>query len=138
LEYAPAWEYFADGPTGPVFGRQFDLAVFAWYNDVEPPCNLFVSGQIPDQDNWGLPNATGFSNEEYDAACEAALAALPGTYEYENHHIDAQTTFSQQIPALPLFWRTRVAVARAGVSNFFLDPSEDSELSRIEEIVFEP
>ena len=61
------------------------------------------------------------------------MAALPGTYEYENNHTIAQQIFSQQMPALPLFWRIRVAVARPGVSGFVLDPSAD-EMWGIEEI----
>lgn len=138
LTYTPAWDFFADGPIGPLFGRQFDMAIFAWYNDVEPPCGLYLTEQIPDEGNWGLPNASGFSSEEYDAACRAALAALPGTYEYEHFHAEAQRIFSEQLPALPLLWRVRVAVARPGVTNFTLDPSEENELRGIEEIGLEP
>jgi len=137
LTSAPVWDFFADGPTGPLFGRQFDLAVFAWYNDVEPPCGLYLTEQIPDREDWGLPNSSGFSNEAYDTACRAALAALPGTHEYERSHAEAQQIFSEQLPALPLFWQIRVAAVRPGVVNFFLDPSEESELWGIEEIGME-
>ena len=138
LEPVPAWDLFADGPTGPLFGRQFDLALFAWYNDVEPPCGLYLTEQIPDEGNWGLPNASGFSDEEYDGACRAALAALPGTFEYERFHAEAQQRFTEQLPALPLLWRARLALTRPGVVGFTLDPSEESELWGIEEIGLEP
>lgn len=138
LAYAPSWDLFADGPTGPLFGRQFDLAVFAWYNDVEPPCGLYLTEQIPDQGNWGLPNASGFSNEEYDAACRAALAALPGTIEYARYHAEVQRIFSEELPALPLLWRLRVALAQSEAIDFALDPSEESELWGIEEIGLAP
>jgi len=134
LEYVPSWDFFADGPAGPLFGRQFDLALFAWYNDAEPPCDLYTSDQIPDDEDWGLPNAAGFSNEEYDTACRAARAALPGTYEHTRSHTEAQQIFSEQLPALPLFWRPRTAITRPGVEGFALDPSEESEMWGIEEI----
>ncbi len=138
LNPVPAWDLFADGPTGPLFGRQFDLALFAWYNDVEPPCALYLTEQIPDEGNWGLPNASGFSSEEYDGACRAALAALPGTFEYEQFHAEAQQRFTEQLPAVPLLWRARLVLTRPGVEGFTLDPSEESELWGIEEIGLEP
>ncbi len=130
----PARDFFADGPIGPIFGRQFDLAVFTWYNETEPPCYLYMTGEIPDQGNWGRPNASGFSNPEYDAACQAALAALPRTFEYRNFHTEAQRIFTEQLPALPLFWRPRFAVIRPDVEGLILDPFEESELWGIEEI----
>ncbi len=138
LEAAPAWDFFADGPSGPLFGRQFDMAIFAWYNDVEPPCGLYLTEQIPDQANWGLPNASGFSSIDYDAACLAALNALPGSYEYDNFHHQAARIFSEQLPALPLFWRPRVVVTRPGVVGLILDPSEESELWGIESVGLAP
>ena len=135
LTTAPAWELFNDGPSGPIYGRQFDLAVFPWWNEIEPPCYLYLSEQVPDQDNlWNGANASGFSNAEYDAACRAALAALPGTFEYENAHREAQRIFSEQLPSLPLFWHIRVAAARPGVTGFTLDPSEETGLWGIEEV----
>ncbi|MBN1953956.1 MAG: hypothetical protein JW900_02790 [Anaerolineae bacterium] len=127
-------DFRADGPAGPVFGRQFDLALFAWYNAVEPPCYLYLSEEIPNELNWGRSNAAGFSDAEYDAACSAALAALPGTYEYREFHSQAQRIFSEQLPSLPLFWRIRVAMAQPRVTGFFLDPSAESEMWGIEEI----
>lgn len=138
LRPVAGWDFFADGPDGPIFGRQFDLAVFAYYNEAEPPCSLYLTEQIPDQGDWGRPNASGFSDEVYDLACRAAMAALPGTYEYENSHMEAQRIFSEQLPALPLFWRIRVALARPGVANLALDPSEESELWGIEDVGFAP
>lgn len=127
-------DFFADGPLGPVFGRQFDLAIFAWYNEVEPPCYLYMTEETPDQGNWGRSNASGFSNPEYDVACRSARAALPGTFEYQNFHAEAQRIFTEQLPSLPLFWRVRFAIVRPEVENFVMDPFEESELWGIEEI----
>ncbi len=134
VDSRPVREFFADGPLGPVFGRQFDLALFTWRNEAEPPCYLYLTEETPDQGDWGRPNASGFSNAEYDAVCRAARAALPGTFEYRNFHAEAQRIFTEQLPALPLFWRVRLTVARPEVENFTLDPFEESELWNIEEI----
>jgi peptide/nickel transport system substrate-binding protein len=134
VETRPVRDFFADGPLGPIFGRQFDLALFTWRNEIEPPCYLYLTEETPDQGNWGRPNASGFSNAEYDAVCRAARAALPGTFEYRNYHAEAQRIFTEQLPSLPLFWRVRLAVARPEVEGFTLDPFEESELWNIEEI----
>jgi peptide/nickel transport system substrate-binding protein len=132
LVYVPVEEFLADGPEGPLLGRRFDLALFHWYNGVEPPCDLYLSEQIPGPNDWGRANIAGFSYDAYDGTCRAALASLPGTREYEQHHIEAQEIFSEQLPDIPLFWWIRVAIARPGVANFLLDPSEESELWNIE------
>lgn len=130
----PVEDFMADGPQGPLMGRQFDLALFHWFNGVEPPCALYLTEQIPDREDWGSFNIAGFSNEAYDQACRSALAALPGTREYENYHAQAQEIFSEQLPDLPLFWWVRVAIADQEVTNFTLDPSEHSELWNIESL----
>jgi len=47
LNYYPAGEWFADGPDGKLFGRLFDLGEFAWLTGVEPPCDLYITDQVP-------------------------------------------------------------------------------------------
>ena len=77
----PAEQYLAAGPDGPVFGRQFDLAQFAWMTAVEPPCSLYLTNEIPGPypdypKGWGGVNASGYSNAQYDQACLDALYSL--------------------------------------------------------------
>jgi peptide/nickel transport system substrate-binding protein len=134
LTTVPLEDFIADGPEGPLLGRQFDLALFHWLNGYEPPCDLYLSEQIPGPEDWGQFNISGFSYDVYDGTCRAALAAVPGTQEYERYHREAQQIFSEQLPDLPLFWWIRVAVAQPDVTNFVLDPSEESELWNIEAI----
>lgn len=133
LYYLPASEWFADGPEGPVFGRKFDLAEFAWLTGVQPSCDLYLTTQIPGDpeagySGWGGSNDSGWSNADYDAVCQTALGSLPGTPEYEENHKEAQRIFSQEVPVLPLFLRLKVAAARPEVTNFGVDPTENSEL----------
>jgi len=132
LSPLPAWELYADGPDGPFFGRQFDLAETARQSDIVPACGHYLSSEVPDRGRWYGDNASGYSNPDYDAVCQAALWALPGTQEYEEYHRQAQAVFSDELPAFPLFMRLRVALARPGVLNFELDPSASSELWNIE------
>jgi peptide/nickel transport system substrate-binding protein len=133
IENLPAGEYFADGPEGPLFGRHFDLGSFAWLTGVDPPCNLYLGSQWPSEESgWAGQNDPGFINEEFDAACNAALQSLPGTPEYEQYHKEAQRIFAEQLPVVPLFLRLKLAAYAPYVTGFIMDPTENSEMWNIE------
>jgi peptide/nickel transport system substrate-binding protein len=135
LENLPAAEWFADGPEGPLFGRQFDLGSFAWLTSVEPPCDLYISDLIPTEEvNWGGQNNPGFINDEYDAACKGALASLPGSDAAAEQHKEAQRIFSEQLPVVPLFLRIKLAATRPVVQGFVMDPTQNSEMWNIESL----
>ncbi len=42
-----AGTWFAPGPSGTVFGRQFDLAQFAQLSRIRPDCGLYLTANIP-------------------------------------------------------------------------------------------
>jgi len=137
LDQLHADQYFADGPEGPLFGRQFDLAAFPWLISIEPNCALYLSTETPGPDNnWNIKynNETGFQNDDFDAACEAARLALPDTQEYEQNHREALRIWSQQVPIIPLFMRLKVAATRPNVQNLLIDPTEPSDLWNIYEL----
>ena len=130
-------ELEGDWPDGVVFGRRFDLALFGWKVGSVPPCELFTTRQIPDEANPGGANDTGYSNPQFDAACQQSLTTL----DPENatpYDAEAQRIFSQDLPMLPLFFRVKVAAARAQVQGFALDPTSPSELWNIEELAVAP
>jgi len=132
-------EYFADGPEGLLFGRRFDLSIIGWLSGVTPPCDLWMSSGIPrDEDNWSGQNDTGYSNPEYDAACNTALQALPGEPAYEENNLLAQEIFADQLPVVPLFPATKLAATRPDFCGFFLDPTENSGMWNIEEFDYGP
>jgi len=61
-----AEDLFAPGPEGVVFGRQFEMAQFAWSFGKESLCKLFMSSEIPGiypdyPKGWGGGNAPGYS-----------------------------------------------------------------------------
>ena len=133
VEYLPAEEFFADGPDGLVFGRQFDLALFSWLNGFDAPCGLYLSSQVPRSENWWTTsNNPGYANADYDAACQSALDALPGTEDYAHFHREAQRIFSHDLPVLPLYFVPKLVATRPGVNGVVLDPSEYLELWSIE------
>jgi peptide/nickel transport system substrate-binding protein len=133
--------FFADGPEGLLFGRRFELGAFPWLISLEPNCALYLSTRVPAaENNWNrnFSNNTGFSNPDYDAACLAAMAALPGTPAYAQFHSEAARIWMEQQPVIPLFLRLKVAAARPEVRQLSLDPTEDSELWNLYELDVEP
>jgi peptide/nickel transport system substrate-binding protein len=125
-------EYFADGPDGLVFGRKFDLGEFAWLTGVEPPCDLYLTSQIPSEEHgWGTANDTGFSNAEFDAACNAAVQALDDETKAAKH-AEAQAIFTEYLPSLPLFARAKILVTRPGITGVIMDPTANSEFWNVE------
>lgn len=138
----PAGAWFAPGPQGVVFGRQFDIAEFSWVTGVDPNCGLFLTENIPGPveqnfSGWGTVNVSAWSNDAFDAACRQAGLLLPGQEGYDEAQQEALRVFSQELPALPLFSRLRVAAAVPAVSNFKLDPTQPSELWNLYEIDIE-
>lgn len=129
----PADQFFAD--DGPLFGRQFDVALFAWLSSTEPPCHRWLSSEIVGTEGAvGDFNATGWSNEAFDAACQQAQRAFWGSPEYVVDHQTAWRIFAEELPALPLFPRVKLAVARPEVLNFAPDVTQNSELWNLFEI----
>jgi peptide/nickel transport system substrate-binding protein len=130
--------FFDDGPEGPVFGRRFDMAQFAFGSSVEPPCWYFLSSFVsgPPEDGycgWGCPGASGWTDPEYDLVCGTAIQSLPGTTEYEQNHIEAQRIWAENLPVVPLYLRLKLAATRVDMQGFIMDPTQDSEMWNIEE-----
>lgn len=95
-------DLYAPGPQGPLFGRNFDLALIAWQPLPTPDCGLYADWVIPASDNgWIGTNIAGFSDAGYDQACAAAALALPD--EYGALLALAEAAFVEQLPAVPLF-----------------------------------
>ncbi|MDP1546819.1 MAG: ABC transporter substrate-binding protein [Anaerolineales bacterium] len=130
-------EYFGDGPDGLVFGRQYDMGEFAWLTGVEPPCNLYISSQLPSADlGWGNANNVGFQNADFDAACNAATQALDEATKAAKH-AEAQAIFTEYLPSIPLFARAKILVTRPNVVGVVMDPTANSEFWNVENFDFE-
>jgi peptide/nickel transport system substrate-binding protein len=125
VQYQSQQELYAPGPDGPLFGRNFDLAEYALSSSgIEPSCNWFETSEIPNSVNhWVGVNIGGYSNPKYDKDCNAALSSLPGEQAYTDSYQLTQATFASDLPAIPLFFRLRVAAARADFCHFDLDPT---------------
>ncbi len=131
--FRTATEFYAQGPTGPLFGRQFDLAAYAiGVNSLEPQCSWFTTPQIPSAANqWVGTNVSGYQNPQFDIACAKASQSLSTDPEY-NFHQEAQAIFAADLPSIPLYLRLKVAATRPDFCGFTLDPSSSSALADIE------
>jgi peptide/nickel transport system substrate-binding protein len=136
LQFLPQEELFAAGPSGKVFGRQFDLVEFYWETGIIPQCSLYTTGSIPFPDLWLGTNITGYSSSEFDNACAAASVSPSGTDDFLQSHKDIQRLFFEDMPAIPLFAEFRMAAARKDLCGLSMDPSSRSELWNIEETVY--
>ena len=119
-------------PLTPLFGRQFDLAQFSWQLADEPSCQLYLGEAVPGSDldtfpyGWGGWNLTGWRNADFDQACVASQAALPGTESYTSNHRQAQQVFAAELPVVPLFVHQQVAAARPDICGFDFDQTAGS------------
>jgi peptide/nickel transport system substrate-binding protein len=125
----PEAELFTTGAEGPIFGRNFDMAYFRWQSADQPPCYLYLSEAIPGPDEerfpykWGGWNPTGWQDEEYDAACQAARGSAPGMESYARNHARLQQILAEQLPVIPLFTFQQAALARPEVCGLAMDPT---------------
>jgi peptide/nickel transport system substrate-binding protein len=127
-------DFYAEGPAGPLFGRNFDVAVYAMSTlTAQPPCARFTISEIPTADNhWIGTNVGAYKNPAFDQACTTALLSPPDEAAYvENFHL-TQSIFAQELPAIPLYNRIETAAARFDFCNFGLDPTAASDLHAIE------
>ncbi len=136
VQYYDQNDFYAQGPSGLLFGRQFDLAEYAiGVNDNQPPCSWFISSEIPTKENnWVGVNVSGYSNADYDLACKRAMRILPDKPEQIDAYAQVQVLFANDLPSVPLYQRIKVAVTRKDLCNFILDSFSLNDLWNIEEI----
>jgi peptide/nickel transport system substrate-binding protein len=127
-------ELYAEGPLGPLFGRNFDLAEYAMATlDFQPACMRFSSSEVPMEANhWVGTNLSGYQNPTFDAACAFARQSTPDESAYADNYRLTQTIFAQDLPAIPLFNRIETAATRPDFCNFSLDPTAATDLYAIE------
>jgi peptide/nickel transport system substrate-binding protein len=137
LQFGEREAVFAPGPDGPVFGRRFDLAQFAWPASLQPSCSLFITSEIPGlypqfSKGWGGANETGYSNPEFDQACLRARLSLPDSAEYAQAHHQAQAIFAQDLPVLPLYVHLTWVAMRPDLCGVDLQAPVESALWNLE------
>jgi peptide/nickel transport system substrate-binding protein len=122
-----------------VFGRRFELVAFPWLSGIRPPCNLYTSVSIPDEENgWRGNNNTGWSDPLFDEICGAAQRVAWDSDAYREQHQAAVVLFSEALPIIPLFSYLNVAAVQPHVRNFRMDSTQASELWNLYELTIDP
>jgi peptide/nickel transport system substrate-binding protein len=115
------------------------MAQFGWITTLEPPCNLYLSDEIPgpypaSPKGWGGANAAGFTNPHYDQACRLAAGTFAGSPENLQAVADAQALFAEELPAIPLYARMQLAASRPDLCGVFTADPVESMLWNLEMI----
>jgi peptide/nickel transport system substrate-binding protein len=132
----PESEIADSGPASPIAGRRFDMALLQQPTGVEPPCTNWQTTAIAGPASagfggWDAANVTGWSDSDFDSACQAAQQAFWDSELYILQHRSALRRFVAELPALPLYNQVKVALTRPEVLNFNQDPTQPSELWNI-------
>jgi peptide/nickel transport system substrate-binding protein len=132
--------FYAPGPDGPLFGRQFDLAVYAvGFSGPEPACYAYTEAETPNAgNNWVGLNVMGYRNSDFDALCQKARRVLPDQPQYNATYQQLQSIFANDLPSIPLYARLKLAVSRIDLCNFNLTPNVLFELWNLEEFDIGP
>jgi len=130
-------QYLAAGPEGPVFGRHFEMAQFAWPSVLEPPCYLFTQDEIPGPypdypKGWGSVNASGYSNLDYDQACREARFTFPDQPAHTQAYFKAQAILADDLPSIPLYWHFKIILSRSDFCGVSVDASTQEPFWNIE------
>ncbi|MBP7732867.1 MAG: peptide ABC transporter substrate-binding protein [Caldisericia bacterium] len=112
----PAKELFGQSLTR----HEWQIVEFAWVsNPIRPNANLFMSNQIPTNDNfWQGQNIGGWpSSKEHDALCTKMTMELPEK-ELQAVYDNQSAIWTEEVPAIPLFNRYDVDVCPTDLENF--------------------
>ncbi len=100
-------ELYAPGPEGPLFGRNFDLALVSWQQTQMDACELYRSEAVPDTGNyWIGTNLSGLADGSFDAKCTAV-----GNAELLPSIGDGVDLIAEYLPAVPLLPRISIWAA---------------------------
>jgi peptide/nickel transport system substrate-binding protein len=117
----PTEQLFDTG--GPLFQRQFDLALFAWIASSDPGGLLLWScNAVPSQENgWTGDNFAGWCFRDANRAIREAVTSLDPA-QRKAAYLRQQQLWTQEVPSLPLFQRLSLVLAAPGLRG----PQPDS------------
>ncbi len=113
-------EIFA--PNGPLFLRQFELALFAWIATPDPAgLQLWSCSAVPSEINgWVGNNFAGWCTRDADFAVKRAATSLDSA-EQKAQYAAQQVLFTKELPSLPLFQRLGVVITNPQVTGVLPD-----------------
>ncbi len=131
----PAAELYQAGPTGELFGRSFDLAIWG----LAPSCDDFAAWQIPSAGNaWTGTNISGYSNPVYDGLCQTFQAGgvvRPGLSQESEKAL--QSILAADVPFLPLYFYPHITLTKPELCNVQPVGGSQTVFSGIENFTFQ-
>lgn len=116
VEELPSDQAFAR--NGPLFQRQFELALFGWAAaPYAGGLSLWGCGSVPTEANgWAGENISGWCVRDADRALRTAISTLDAN-ERHAAYVQQQQLWTQDLPALPLFQRLSLTAVAPGVQG---------------------
>lgn len=107
---------------GPLYLRQFDLALFGWIAGAEPGgLQLWSCAAVPGEGNgYRGENFAGWCFRDADRAVRTADTTLDPVERTEAYLLQQQL-WTQELPALPLFQRLSIVAANPNVQGLLPD-----------------
>ncbi len=109
---------------GPLYRRNFELALFAWIAGPDPRgWERWSCAGVPNEANqWTGNNFPGWCFFEADKAIRTATTTIDPT-ERQEAYLRQQQLFTQELPVLPLFQRVDVVVSAPAIRGPQPDPT---------------
>ncbi|MGQ9549633.1 MAG: peptide ABC transporter substrate-binding protein [Roseiflexus sp.] len=107
---------------GPLYLRQFDLALFGWIAGAEPGgLQLWSCAAVPGENNgYRGENFAGWCFRDADRAVRTADTTLDPV-ERTEAYLRQQQLWTQELPAIPLFQRLSIVAANPDVQGLLPD-----------------
>jgi peptide/nickel transport system substrate-binding protein len=114
-------ELFA--PDGPLFQRQFELALYAWIASPDPGgLQMWGCLSVPsEQNSWTGDNFVGWCFRDADRAIREATTTLD-LEARRAAYLKQQQLWTQELPSLTLFQRISAAIIAPGIEGPRPDP----------------
>lgn len=121
LEAQPVDQFYS--PTGPLYRRTFQLALFAWITSADPGgLPLWSCNAVPTQDNgYSGNNFSGWCFEEAEWALRNANSTLDERTRAQNY-LKHQQIWTREAPSVPLLQRPIAILAAPSLQNLAPDP----------------
>ena len=98
------------------------------------PCYLYETIQIPSAGNlWIGANVSGFSHEEFNAACRDLRETRPEELDsLKTRSAEVSRLFAEQLPVIPLYYSIKLTAGRLDMCGVQVDGSARSNLWNLE------
>lgn len=109
--------------------RRFETAMYAWASGLDPDNYKFWnSKEMPGFiNNYGGKNYPGWSNPEVDRLTEQGIRTADWEVRQQIYY-RLQELVMQEVPVVPLYYRSTVSAVKAGVTNYSPSPAPAGNL----------